>query len=326
MRTSLSVVVLVVVVLTAATAASSHRAAGTVSSSRLVGGGDFRVTATVASPVKVGHPLDVTFRIRNVSKQTRKIQLDYATSLWFIVHSRDGTRYDTRRAYELTGSLGGPMRIPTTLRPGATVTRRGVYLRVHWSGPLEITPGVGQAVLRPLQVAVISPGHAPSDRAAVAEVVAATGHLLDHCRPASPAVPVTGTIEAPDHSAPSMSARCSITLRRERGFVVAQVLVAVPVRYRGVHLQPPYEQLTWPQSGRNAEMIGWQFVVTRKAAISVGSTSTESTEAGKSMAPDWQWTTSGWEPHPGSSRCGGTGGGGGGYVGPLVEFVSVCAR
>jgi hypothetical protein len=299
---------------------------GAARSSRLVRGGDFRVTATIPTPVEVGRPLKVTFRIRNVSKQPRKIQLDYATSLWFVVHSPDGTTYDTRRAYELSGSLGGPRRPPTKLRPGATATRRGAYLRVQWSGPLNVTPGIGQEELPPLRVAVTTPGHAPTDHAGVAEVVAATGHLLDHCRPTSPGVAVSGKIVAPKRSAPPMPARCAITLRRERGFLVAQVLIAVPPRYRGVHLQPPYEQLTWPKRGRNTEMIGWQFVVTGKGAISVGSTSMESTKAGKLMAPEWQWTTSGWKGQPGGARCGGTGGGGGGYVGPLIEFVSVCPR
>lgn len=121
-----------------------------------------------------------------------------------------------------------------------------------------------------------------------------------------------------------MSARCSITLRREHGFLVAQVVVAVPPDYRGVHLRPPYEQLTWPKSGRNAEMIGWQFVVTDAGAISVGSTSMQSTRPGTAMAPYWQWTSSGWKGQPGGSRCGGVGGGGGGDAGPLVEFVSAC--
>ena len=326
MKTSLSVVVLAVIALTAVTAASSHRMAGAVSSSRLIGGGDFRVTASVATRVEVGRPLEVTFRIRNVSKQPRTIQLDYATSLWLVVHSPDGTTYDTRRAYELSGSLGGPYRPPTKLRPGATATRRAFPVRVLWSGPLQITPGLGKVRLPLLWVGVTTPGPAPNESAAVAEVVAATGHLLDHCRPTSPGVAVSGKIVAPKASAPPMSARCSITLQRERGFLVAQMLIAIPPRYRGVHLQPPYEQLTWPKSGRNAETIGWQFVLTRKGAISVGSTSMESTKPGNSMAPDWQWTTSGWKGQPGGSRCGGTGGGGGGYVGPLVEFVSVCPR
>jgi hypothetical protein len=326
MRTWLSVVVLAVIALAAVTPASSHRMAGTVTSSRLIDGGNFRVTATVATPVEVGRPLDVTFRVSNVSKQPRSIQLDYATSLWLVVHSPDGTTYDTRRAYELTGSLGGPYRPPTKLRPGATATRRTFPVRILWRGPLQITPGVGRMRLPPLRVGVTTPEPAPNESAAVAEVVAATGHLLDHCRPTSPGVAVSGKIVAPKGSAPPMSARCSITLQRERGFLVAQVLIAIPPRYRGVHLQPPYEQLTWPKSGRNAEMIGWQFVITRKGAISVGSTSVQSTKAGKSMAPDWQWTTAGWKGRPGGSRCGGTGGGGGGYVGPLVEFISVCPR
>jgi hypothetical protein len=75
----------------------------------------------------------------------------------------------------------------------------------------------------------------------------------------------------------------------------------------------------------NAEAVAWEFVVTRDGATSVNSTSAESAKpAGGKFAPDWQWTTTGYQPRSGGSRCGHTGGGGGGYAGPLVEFVSNC--
>ena len=126
-----------------------------------------------------------------------------------------------------------------------------------------------------------------------------------------------------------MRARCSITVRHERSFDLAQALVITPPSLRGIRVNEPYEALPWfPGAGNttiNAEAIAWQFVVTRDGAMSVDSTSVESARAGSGrMAPDWQWTSSGWTGRPGGSLCGHTGGGGGGYPGPLVEFVSIC--
>jgi hypothetical protein len=293
-----------------------------VRSSRLVLGGHIRITAAVGTPVQAGHALHVRFSIRNVSKQPRKIELGYA-SLWLVVHGADGTRYDTR--VPLRGVFG-PFVPPTKLRPGEVVTRSTpARLRVRWSGPLRVTPGWASEALPTLRVAVSTPpGPQPTGKAAVAAVAAATGNLLEHCRPQAPGVAVSGRIDAPRGSAPPLRVRCSVSVDREHGFQVAQVLVVTRPALRGVHLKKTYEQFTWPQPGRNGEAIGWEFVVTSEGATSVDSTSVESTKPGKRMAPDWQWTTSGWQDHPGGSRCGGTGGGGGGYIGPLVEFVSVC--
>jgi len=292
-----------------------------VRSSRLVLGGHIRITATVGTPVEAGGVLDVRFDVRNVSKQPRKIELALG-SLWLVAHGSDGTKYDTR--VPLREALG-PYIPPTKLRPGEAVTRSIPDLRVRWSGPLRITPGWGREPLPALRVAVSTPaGPPPTGKAAVADVTAETGHLLDHCRPQAPGVAVGGRIDAPKGSAPPIRTRCSISLHREHGFQIAQVLVVTRPGPRGVHLNEAYEQFTWPHPGRNTEAIGWEFVLTSEGATSVNSTSVESTKPGKRMAPDWQWTTTGWQDHPGSSRCGGTGGGGGGYIGPLVEFVSIC--
>ena len=68
-------------------AASAHGGASapaTVSSSRLVDDGHIRITAIVGTSVQVGHPLNVTYRIRNVSRVTRSIQLGYP-SFWLVV-------------------------------------------------------------------------------------------------------------------------------------------------------------------------------------------------------------------------------------------------
>ena len=124
-----------------------------------------------------------------------------------------------------------------------------------------------------------------------------------------------------------MRTRCSITLRHERGFDVAQVLVLTPPDLRGIRIGEPYQALAGFTGGRdtNAAAIAWEFVVTRDGATSVDSTSVESAKSGSGlMAPRWQWTSTGYQPQPGGSRCGHIGFGGGGFAGPLVEFVSIC--
>jgi hypothetical protein len=300
------------------TRAAATRAAGTISSSRLVDGGNIRMTATIGTPVEVGAPLKITYRAKNVSNVTRKIRLTF--SLWYVVRSPDGTTYDTRVAFR---SISVPYVPSTKLRPGQTITSNGYVVRVRWPGPLRITPGWRNEALPTVRVGV-KPSSAPTRRSAVAAVLAATGHLLGHCTPTKPGVAVTGRINAPKHSAPPLRARCSIRLHREPGFFRAQVLVASP---RGLRVQTggPYERVSYElKPGRNSTAVGWLFVVTRSGATSVDSTSVESTKNGRGMAPQWQWTTLGFQPQPGGSHCGGYGGGGGGYGGPLIEFVSKC--
>jgi hypothetical protein len=325
MKRLLAAAALMTLAIAGAASGGHASAAGTVSSTRLVDGGRLRVTVTIATPVQVGSPLTGTFRVKNVSKVTRKLpSLDYPTTLPLVIHSPDGTTYDTQTAYWSTGSLGGPVLPPVRIRPGKTVTRSLFAPPVRWSGPLRITPSWAGTALPTLHVAVTPPGTRPTAKAAMADVVASTGHLLDGCTPTTPGVAVTGKLVAPKHSAPALRVACSISLHREPGFYRAQVLVVSPPGLRGVHLERPYEQLAYLKSGQNATAVGWLFVVTRSGAISVGATSVDSTKSAHRMAPDWQWTTSGFQHQPGGSRCGGWGGGGGGYGGPLIDFVSKC--
>lgn len=295
--------------------------ATSASSNRLILGGRVRCTATVATPVQVGNVLRVVFSVRNVSQRPIKVQLGY-DKLWFVVRGADGTTYDTRQRN--ADSLGGPFIEPTTIRAGGTETRPLSYVRASWSGPLRITPGCEQTPLPPVRVALTAAGRPPSPGIAVAEVVAASGHLLDNCRPQAAGVPVTGRIDPPSGDAPSMPARCSIALESRRGFSLAQVLVVTPPSLRGVRIKEPYERLAWLKQGQNAEAIAWEFVVTRDGPISVDSYEVDATKAANRMAPDWNWTGSEWQG-PGGSRCGGWGGGGGGAAGPMVEFISVCS-
>src|SRR6476646_9053992 len=177
----------------AASANGGRNATGTVSSSRLVDHRHFRITATIETPVQVGHLLNVTFRISNVSKRTRSIQIAYG-SLYYVVRNRDGVQFDTRMVFR---GMFGPIVPPVTLRPGKEITRPTVFESVRWTGPLRITPGWSDAPLPSVRVRVKTPGAPANSRTAVAQVVAATGHLLDHCSPRVSGVRVVGRIDAP---------------------------------------------------------------------------------------------------------------------------------
>ena len=324
MKRFLAAAALLALTLAGAASGGHARAVGTVNSSRLVDGGNIRITVTIGTPVAVGKPLKGAFRVRNVSNEPRTIQLDYPTTFWVVIRSPDGTTYDTATAYRLSGGHGGPRRAPTNLKPGQTVTRRLFAPLVRWSGPLRITPGWDEAALPALHVAVTTPGSPPSRTEALTDVVASTGRLLDRCTPTKPGVAVTGKIVAPKHSAPPLRVACSIRLHRDHGFFRAQVLVVSTPSLRGVHLEHPYEELAWLNARGNATAVGWLFVVTRRGAISVDSTEVDTSKNRPRLAPEWQWTTSGYQDGPGGAHCGGIGRGGGGSDGPLIDFVSKC--
>lgn len=297
---------------------SSAVSAGTTSSTGLILDGQVRCTATVAGSLQAGSALGLTFAVRNISDHPVKVPIVYG--LWFVARAADGTTYDTR--VPLRSEIG-PAIGPTTIQPGATKTvDAGRYLRVRWPGPLRVTPGCDQTALPVLRVGVTSPGPPPDDRTAVADVVAASGHLLDHCAPQQAGVAVQGEIDPPDGDAPPMSATCSVSLQQEDQFEVAQVLITSPPGLDGVHLAQPYEELA-VHHAPTYEAVAWEFVVTKNGATSVAAAEADATKPADRMASDWDWTSSGWQG-PGSSRCGGSGGSWGGWGGPTVEFVSVC--
>src|SRR3954470_15782657 len=217
-------------------------ASGTVSSSRLILGGRVRCTATVSRSVQAGDPLGLTFSLRNVSNDPVKVPL-YNGGLWLVVRAADGTTYDTR--VPLRDEIG-PITLPTTILPGTTKTvpEVGKYLRVRWRGPLQVTPGCGQTALPVLSVGVNAPGPPPDEPTALAAVVAASGHLLDHCRPERAGVAVEGQIFPPSGDTPPMSATCSVSIQDEGQFLVAQTLIASPpdLGLGDLHLDQPYEQ------------------------------------------------------------------------------------
>ena len=317
MKLSLGAALLAAIALAASACGTSHPITPprTVHSSGFMLDGAVRCTATITTPAEAGRGLDVVFRFHNVSKRTVKVDLVYG-GMWILVKSPDGTRYDSRVPFE---ALSGPD-IPIPIAPGETKTEPLGYLAVHWEGPLRITPGCGLTTLRPVRVVVTSPGVPVSDSAAVRDIVAASGHLLDHCRPRTPGVSVVGQIYPPSGNAPPMDARCSVSLRREQGFDVAQVLILTPPNLQGVHVDRTYEALTGiNRRNSNTEAIGWRFVVTRNGATPVDSVEADTSRSGPGMAPHWNWTGSKWEG-PGGSHCGDVESGTG------ITFISVCGR
>jgi hypothetical protein len=290
-------------------------------SSRLILDGAVRCTATVTTPVQVGQALGVSITFENVSKHTVNVEPPYG-GVWAVVKSPDGTTYDTRMPWENT-SIPPPRSIP--LQPGGTATRRLSELRVRWRGPLRVTPGCDVSAAPPTRVVVTSPGLPASTTAAMNDVVAATGHLLDHCRPRESGVPVVGRIDAPSGHTPPLQARCSITLHRNGDFYAAQLFIVTPPNLPAAHVQDPYEGLAGPYlRNHNTQELGWQFVVTGQGATSVYSAERDTMRSGgRRRAPDWAWDGSTWKP-AGDSLCGGDGGGFGALNGPIVEFVSAC--
>lgn len=331
LKLALGAAVFAAISLAATACGSSHPQSaqgtnGQVSSSRTLLGGRVQCTATVKTPVQVGAELGITFKFHNISKLPADLQLSYG-GVWAIVKSPDGTAYDTR--VPLENARGPGVVGPTSVQPGATLTQHlRPDLRIRWNGPLRVTPGCGLAASRPLQVAVTSAGMPTSTTAAIDDVVAATGHLLDHCRPRTPGVSVGGRIDAPSGDMPSLQARCSIDLRREGTFNVAQVLVVTPPDLHGVQVDQTYEALTGTTAGnRNAQALAWEFVVTRAGATSVSSANYETTRRGGRMAHGWFWNSAGPGPKSGDDfQCGGSGGSTGNANGPEVSFISDCGR
>ena len=114
------------------------------------------------------------------------------------------------------------------------------------------------------------------------------------------------------------------------------MLILTPPDLRGIRISEPYERVLGFKSqngkfggvwGTNAAAIDWEFVVTHDGAISVDSTSVESSRSGSGRwVPEWGTTTSGWTGGAGSARCGSTGWVPGGYGGgPNIDFVSICS-
>jgi hypothetical protein len=209
--------------------------------------------------------------------------------------------------------------LPLAIYAGETKTIESPSVSVRWKGPLRITPGCENTVLPPLHLDVAAPGPPPDDPTAIAYVVAATGHLLDHCRPQKSGVAVDGQIDPPTGSEPPLNAKCSVRLHSEGRFVVAQVLVLSPPKLRGVHVRQPYDTLSFGKQRRPYEEIAWQLVVTSDGAVTVAGFTHDATRAAKRMAPGWIWTGSRWSG-PGSGRCGYEGFTGG----PAIDWISAC--
>jgi hypothetical protein len=178
-------------------------------------------------------------------------------------------------------------------------------------------------------VAVSSPGPPPDGSAAVTEVVAAAGHMLDQCRPQTPGVPVDGQLDLPNGgSGPPMTAQCSVSVSPEGSFWDAQVLVLSPPGLQGVSVEQPHEFFAPPFAFESTpppfEAIAWEDVVTSAGANSVASTLADAVGPSPTnkMAPSYTWNGTAWVLTE-LALCGFDGGAWGPE--PTVEFISVCS-
>ena len=295
----------------------------TLRSSRLLAGGRLRCTATVSSPVEAAQEMNVTFVLRNVSRHRVKGTFDGYPSL--VLSAPDGTIYNA------PVSFGGDHKVyvrPRTLRRGARLTAT-VSVVVRWGGPLSVVPECEGKPLPALLVPVLAPGPPSDASSAIAEVVAAAGHLLDQCRPQTPGVPVEGQIYPPSGNAPPMSAQCSVSLSSEGSFWVAQVLVLTPPSLSGISIGTTYETLTpylpTVSNPPPSEAIAWEFVVTQDVATPVIGASEQAFTA-STWVHEWGWTPTGWQS-AGPGGCEGYPGGGYGFgvtPGPFIQFFQTC--
>ena len=299
--------------------------APTERSSRLVLGRHVRCTATVSSNVQAGDAVTVRLALHNISKHAVKYSR-WLGSASVVLRAPDGTTYDPDALY--TALPGIPPPIPAKIGRGATVTLRRVAIPVRWRGPLELTPECLGKELSALEVRVAAPGPPADQSAAIAEVVAASGHLLDHCLPQTPGFPVNGQIDPPSGNAPPLNAECSLSLNSAGSFLVAQVLVLTPPGLTGVQVFQPYETL-WPNgqfvglaSPPPYEAIAWAFVVTREKAVPVAAASLTATNPSGQIVPLFEWNGSGWR-QSGTYSCGGGSVSAGG-VAPELDFISTC--
>lgn len=299
-----------------------------VRSSRLLLGGRVRCTATAPSTVQVGHAVRVTFVLRNRSRRPVKVEVGVFDS-GLVVRAADGTTYNSWEPLTLFPGLPPPL--PKRIRPHSSLGPWRLTVRARWSGPLRITPSCEGKPLPALHVAVASPGPPPDETTALNAVIAASGGLLDQCRPQTPGVAVDGQIVAPDGSAPPMPAACSVSLEPEGTFWVAQELVLIPVSLPGVTVQQPYELFAPPYSPLSPlpstpppyEAIAWQFVLTREATLPVAAATVDATNGPPTqMEPSWYWDGTTWKS-AGTGSCG-SHGWSWGATSPTIDFISAC--
>jgi hypothetical protein len=290
-----------------------------VSSSRLILHGQLRCTAQLPGALEPGHKTGLTLTVVNVSHGTVHAVLDDEMAFALVLRAGVVT-YDSR--VPLYGGSGPPP-TSTSIAAGATKTVHPADVWVRWSGPVSIQPVCAGVVLPTLHSTVAEEGPLPDQARALADVVAAAGHVFDNCRPVTSGVAVTGEIDPPSGKAPPMPAACSIELHREGQFWAARTLVVVPPDLRGVNVQQPYEKVSIGAEHGTAEAIAWEFVDTVNGALPVATNTVDTTKASPAMAPDWSWTGSRWEG-PGGTHCGGELSTGGASPNATIEFVSVC--
>jgi hypothetical protein len=310
--------------------------AETVGSSALVLGGRLRCGATLPASLDAGHDTGMRFTLTNVTDRPVKASFEDG-SMGFVLTAADGTVYDSR--YNSQHSLGGYV-APVTIAPHASYRPHVDDVRVRWGGPLALTPECLGSALPSLHAGVRAAGPPTSDPQAIDLVVVASAPLLEACRPTESAVPVVGQIDPPSGSSPSMPATCSITVRPQGDFSSAQVLIVSPPGLSGVSVKPPYEdEVLGLAQHQTAEVVSWDFVVTRNVAIPVYSylhatwpTGPLGLGAGLGQI-EFRWTGSRWLQEGRRVKCGsssnptnqqsGSGGGGSG-TGVVIPITWPC--
>lgn len=313
----------------------SEGSGGNVRSSALVLGGKLRCTASIPAAVQAGRDTGIRFSLTNVTNQPVKATFEDGT-IGFVLTAPDGTVYDSR--YAAQHSLGGGFVLPTTIAPGASFQPHADDVFVRWGGPLSLTPECLGRPLPPVRTAVRASGAPTSDAQALDLVVGATGHILDACRPTTSGTPIRGRIYPPSGSTPPMPATCSITLRPEGDFVAAQVLIVSPPDLSGVTVKPPYDEPIGLKRKATAEVVSWDFVVTRDRALPVYSNlHMQSPEGPRGLGSalgqiEFDWTGLQWVKQGRGYECGGattnqsTGmGGGGSGSGAVILITWPCA-
>jgi hypothetical protein len=257
------------------------------------------------------------FSVTNVTDQTVRATFEDG-KMGFVLTAADRTAYDSR--HNAQHALSVPFVLPTKIPPNHSFSPASDDVRVRWGGPLTLTPECLGTALPPLQANVSAIGAAVTDTQAIDAVAAASGGLLDSCRPAESGVPVDGKIEPPLGSTPAMPATCSITLQDQGGFSSARIVIIAPTGLSGVSVRPPYEdQVLGISRHQDAEAVTWDFVVTSAGAIPVYSYVSAQWPQGSALAEsEFEWTGSRWILDGKGGACGshaqgapyGTGGGG----------------
>ncbi|MDP9341957.1 MAG: hypothetical protein M3Q23_07610 [Actinomycetota bacterium] len=247
-------------------------------------------TATLASSqVRPGDSVSIAYSVQNGSDRTlyagRFDPFD-ATFGRLRVEDRSGSvLFDTQTRH--FGQEGPGPTPPQPLQAGDSMELSSESVVVRWAGPLRLLgscPAVEQSTsgsdplmwpaFAPFDLTVIPEGPAPEAHAAMARAVAATGGLLNSCRPGPNGEPTDGILYAPaiGSGAPlrfqpvPLETTCWADVRPGPGFVDITLFFSSP---RGTPPPAPSGPTGIPSlgPGRPAEVGRWEVVVTPSSAV-----------------------------------------------------------